>query len=137
MKKIFYSIAAALLLIPSVVSAQANLRSGYFLDGYVYKYKMNPAMAPERGFFAFPALGNLGLGLETNLGLSTFFYPTESGRLTTFLSPRISNETFLNNIAESNKLNTNLDLGVIALGFRTGKSFHTVDLSIRADAGYV
>ena len=135
MKKIFYSIAAALLLIPSVVSAQANLRSGYFLDGYVYKYKMNPAMAPERGFFAFPALGNLGLGLETNLGLSTFFYPTESGRLTTFLSPRISNETFLNNIAESNKLNTNLDLGVIALGFRTGKSFHTVDLSIRADAG--
>ena len=135
MKKIIYSIAAALLLIPSVVSAQANLRSGYFLNGYIYKYKMNPAMAPDRGFFAFPVLGNLGLGLETNLGLSTFLYPTENGPLTTFLSQKVSNEMFLANIAEGNKLNTNLDLGLIALGFRTGKSFHTVDLSLRADVG--
>ena len=125
----------ALLLIPTFVSAQQNLRSGYFLDGYIYKYKMNPAMAPERGFIAMPVLGNIGLGVETNLGLSTFLYPTEEGRLTTFLSPRVSNETFLDNIAENNKMNMNLDLNVIAFGFRTGKSYHTVDLSLRMDTG--
>ena len=135
MKKIFYSLVTALLIFPSVVSAQSNLRSGYFLDGYIYKYKMNPAMAPERGFFAFPALGNLGLGVETNLGLSTFLYPTETGSLTTFLSPRVSNEMFLDKIAESNKINVNVDMSLIALGFRTGKMFHTLDCSLRADVG--
>lgn len=135
MKKIFYSIATVLLLFPSLVSAQSNLRSGYFLDGYIYKYKMNPAMAPERGFFAFPALGNLGIGLETNLGLSTFLYPTDEGSLTTFLSPRVPADVFLNRIGDNNKLNSNIDMGLIALGFRTGKSFHTLDLSVRADVG--
>lgn len=135
MKKIFYSLLAVMLMFPSIASAQQNLRSGYFLDGYIYKYKMNPAMAPERGFFAMPVLGNLGLGFETNLGLSTFLYPTEEGRLTTFLSPRVSNQTFADKIAESNKMNLNLDMGLIALGFRTGKSFHTLDLSMRMDVG--
>lgn len=135
MKKHLYLLLIAFLAIPAAVSAQQNLRSGYFLDGYIYKYKMNPAMAPERGFFAMPVLGNLGVGLETNLGLSTFLYPTENGKLTTFLSPRVSNQTFLDRIAESNKMNVNLDLGILAFGFRTGKCFHTVDLSLRTDSG--
>ena len=134
MKKAFYILLAALMILPISASAQQNLRSGYFLDGYIYKYKMNPAMAPERGFFAIPILGNVSVGAETNLGLSTFLYPTESGRLTTFLSPRVSNESFLDNIAENNKMNYNLDLTVFALGFRTGKAYHTLDLSMRMDA---
>lgn len=123
-----------LITLPS--SAQQNLRSGYFLDGYNYKYKMNPAMAPNRGFFAMPVLGNVGIGLESNLGLSDFLYPTESGRLTTFLSPRVSSEVFLSNISDDNKSNMNLDLGIMALGFRTGKCFHTVDVSARIDGGF-
>lgn len=135
MKKKIYIIFAALMMLPTLVSAQQNLRSAYFLDGYTYKYKMNPANAPERGFFAIPVLGSVGLGIETNLGLSTFLYPTESGRLTTFLSPRVTNESFLNNIAESNKMNLNIDTEILGIGFRTGKSFHTVDLSMRIDAG--
>ena len=135
MKKIFYIIAAAFMMLPFAASAQQNLRSGYFLDGYIYKYKMNPAMAPERGFFSIPILGNVSLGVETNLGLSTFIYPTESGSLTTFLSPRVSNETFLSNISKNNKTNLNLDLTLFALGFRTGKSYHTIDLSMKAAGG--
>ena len=135
MKKAFYILLAAFMLLPIAASAQQNLRSGYFLDGYIYKYKMNPAMAPERSFFAVPILGNVSVGSETNLGLSTFLYPTESGRLTTFLSPRVSNETFLDNIADNNKTNMNLDLTLFAFGFRTGKLYHTVDVSLRADAG--
>lgn len=135
MKKAFYILLAAFMLLPIAASAQQNLRSGYFLDGYIYKYKMNPAMAPERGFFAVPILGNVSVGSESNLGLSTFLYPTESGRLTTFLSPRVSNETFLDNIADNNKMNMNLDLTLFAFGFRTGKLYHTVDVSLRSDAG--
>ena len=126
---------AAFMMLPSIVSAQQNLRSGYFLDGYIYKYKMNPAMAPERGFFAMPLLGNLSMAAETNLGISTFLYPTESGTLTTFLSPRVSNEEFMSKISNNNKLNMNVDMSLLALGFRTGNMFHTIDLSVRADGG--
>ena len=136
MKRISYiSLAVALCLTSLSLSAQQNLRSGYFLDGYTYKYKMNPAMAPNRGFFAMPLLGNVGIGMESNLGLSDFLYPTESGRLTTFLSPRVSNEEFLRRVEENNKFNTNLDLGLIAFGFRTGKCYHTFDVSARIDGG--
>ena len=78
MKRISYiSLAVALCLTSLSLSAQQNLRSGYFLDGYTYKYKMNPAMAPNRDFFAMPLLGNVGIGMESNLGLSDFLYPTE------------------------------------------------------------
>ena len=46
MKRISYiSLAVALCLTSLSLSAQQNLRSGYFLDGYTYKYKMTPAMA--------------------------------------------------------------------------------------------
>ena len=134
MKKGLYILLAAFMMLPTIVSAQQNLRSGYFLDGYVYKYKMNPAMAPERGFFAMPFLSNLSVGAETSFGLGTFLYPTETG-ITTFLSPRVSSETFLNNIVEKNRANVNLDMTLLAAGFRTGMSYHTIDLSLRTDVG--
>ena len=121
------------MIFPVAASAQQNLRSGYFLDGYTYKYKMNPAMAPERGFFAMPVLGNMGIGMESNLGLSDFLYPTESGKLATFLSPNVSNEEFLKHVPENHRMNMNYDLNILAFGFRTGKSYHTVDLSTRID----
>ena len=134
MKKSIYILLAAFMMLPAVASAQQNLRTGYFLDGYIYKYKMNPAMAPERGFFAMPFLSNLSVGTETSFGLGTFLYPTETG-ITTFLSPRISNETFLNNIDKKNRTNVNLDMTLLAAGFRTGMSYHTIDLSLRTDVG--
>ena len=60
MKKIVHILFAAALLLPAFnVSAQQNLRSAYFLDGYNFRYKMNPALAPERPFFSMPLLGNL------------------------------------------------------------------------------
>ena len=134
MKKVFNILLAALLMFPVAASAQQNLRGGYFLDGYVYKYKMNPAMAAERNFVSMPGLANVSLGADSDFGLGTFLYPTENG-LSTFLSPSVSSEEFLSKIAVSNKVNMNLDMTLLAAGFRTGKSYHTIDLSMRADMG--
>ena len=69
--KRLYIIIAALLISSTVISAQ-NFRTGYFLDGYMYKYQLNPAFQGERGFVAMPVLGGLSLGLESNLALGTF-----------------------------------------------------------------
>lgn len=114
---------------------QNNLRSAYFLDGYTYNYKLNPALAPERGFVAIPVLGNLGIGAESNLALSTILYPTSDGKLMTFLDDRVSAETFGKSIRKRNNLNVNTNLSLLSFGFRTGRAYHTVDLSVKANAG--
>ena len=131
------AIGAVALLSSVAVYGQQNLRTAYFLDGYTYKYKMNPAMAPERGFFAMPLIGNLGIGIESNMALSTFLYPTSNGKLTTFLNSAVSDQQFLDRLKNKNMLNVSIDESILALGFRTGKSFHTIDLSMKADVGAV
>lgn len=113
-------------------SAQQNLRTAYFLDGYTYNYKLNPAFAPERSFFALPFLGNVGIGVESNLGLSTFVYPTSDGKLTSFMNKSVGDEQFLEKLRKLNKMNVSLNENLFAFGFRTGKSYHTVDLSLKA-----
>ena len=126
--------ALALLLSAVTAIAQQNLRTAYFLDGYTSKYKMNPALAPERSFISVPVLGNLSLGLESDLGLSNFLYP-KGDELVTFMHPSLSDSQVLDSFKEHNRLNFNLDETIFAFGFRVGKSFSTIDLSIRADVG--
>lgn len=129
-------ISAAIICIAAFsASAQQNLRTAYFLDGYTYNYKLNPSFAPERSFFAFPALGNIGIGVESNLGLSSILYPTADGNLTTFLSPEISDSDFLKQINKINNINLEINESLIATGFRIGKTYHTIDLSLKAGAG--
>lgn len=128
-------IISIIMLFASVVAlrAQQNLRTAYFLDGYTYAYKMNPAFQGERGFFAIPVLGKVSLGLESNLGLSTFVKMSD-GKLITFLHPDFTETEFLDRMRHGNMMFTNIDMPVIAFGFRTGKAYHTIDLSVRADA---
>ena len=129
MKKLYIIIAAVLFSVTSI-SAQ-NFRTGYFLDGYMYKYQLNPALQGERGFISFPVIGGLGLGLESNLALGTFYYPSD-GQLNTFLHPDVSNETFMSKIKDSNPTNLNLDINLLALGFRAKNTYHTLDLSLKS-----
>lgn len=131
MKKLTITLLSVLMCV--CASAQHNLRSGYFLDGYAYKHKLNPAFGSDRGYFAIPVAGYTTAGVETNLALSTFLYPTGDGNLTTFLSSSVSAEDFLSRISSDNPLNVNADLSLISLGFNAGKSFNTLDLSLKAD----
>ncbi len=132
MKRLF-CIALIALSFCASASAQHNFRTGYFLDGYIYKHKLNPAFASDRGYFAIPVAGQISAGIETNMSLSTFLTPDGSGNLVTFLNPNVKAEDFLKGIQTNNPLNANLDLPVISLGFHAGKSFNTLDLSMKAD----
>lgn len=133
MKRIFCTVLVALTFCASA-SAQHNLRTGYFLDGYAYSHKLNPAFASDRGYFAIPVAGYLTAGLETNLSLSTLLYPTGNGTLTTFLSPSVSAEDFMSRIHTNNPINLNADISLFSLGFHAGKSFNSLDISLKADA---
>lgn len=133
MKRLF-CIAAIALSFGFAASAQHNLRTGYFLDGYAYRHKLNPAFASDRGYFAIPVAGYLTAGIESNLALSTLLYPTGNGTLTTFMSPSVSAEDFLSRIHDNNPINVNADISLFSLGFHAGKSFNTIDISLKADA---
>ena len=41
--------------------------SGYFLDGYTYRYEMNPAFGNKNGFVSMPCLGNMNIAMRGNL----------------------------------------------------------------------
>lgn len=135
MRKYIYMIFAVLTLSISA-NAQQNLRTAYFLDGYTYSYKFNPAFQGERGFLAIPIIGRTGVGLESDMALSSFLYPTPDGNLATFMHPSVSSDDFLGTLKDYNKMNVNLDIPVFAMGFYTGNFYHTIDLSTRIDGGF-
>ena len=133
MKRLF----SMLIIMLSAASAfaQHNHRTGYFLDGYTYKYKINPAFGADRGYFAIPVAGFTSVSVETPIQLSGLLFPNGSdGELVTFLNPSVSVEDVMKAVKPMNPLNLNTDLSVISFGFNAKKSFHTVDLSLKADA---
>ena len=83
MKRKNIIILAIALLMPFVAGAQA-LKGSYFLDNSLNRNKMNPAFAPRSNYFQIPVMGNLGMGLVSNLDIPTFLYPM-NGELVTFL----------------------------------------------------
>lgn len=133
MKTIKYLATAILLCLTIAVSAQQNnTRTAYFLDGYTYGYRLNPAFAPKHNFVSIPVLGNVSLGAESNLALSDFLYPSSNGKLALFIDDSVSAQDFLGGLKDENKLNSNLNLTLLAVGFKTGNLYHTVDLSVKA-----
>lgn len=139
MKKAYSTIItgmAALMFLGGASLGAQNLRSGYFMDGYTYSFRMNPALTPTRGFVSFPVLGNVNLGATTSLGVSDILYPKADGSsLTTFLNSEVDAATALSRFGERNTAAVSTDIPVMAFGFwgKKGKLFHSVDLSVRAD----
>ena len=122
----------------AVMSAQQNnTRTAYFLDNYTYGYRLNPAFDSEMNFFAIPVLGNVSLGAESSVGLSNFLYPSSNGKLALFIDDSVSSQEFMNGLKDRNMLNANLNLTVLATGFRTGRFYHTIDVSVKANENAV
>ena len=129
MKKLLITLTV-LLAATTGIYAQ-NFRTGYFLDGYMYKYQLNPAFQGERGFIALPVIGGTSIGIESNLTGSAFFYPQADGSLSLFADPEIPTSTVLSNFNKMNLVNENLDLNLLAIGFRAKNTYHTLDFSLR------
>ncbi len=129
-------IATALLFAASIPTistwAQNSLRSAYFLDGYTYRHQMNPAFASERDYVGMPVLGNLKVGLQSNIGVSDFLYKRPDGSLTTFMNNIVSAGEFLDGLKERNRLNVDLDVNIISFGIHKWGGFNTFDLSVKS-----
>lgn len=133
MKKIILALALLSAAFTSV--AAQNLQSGFFLDNNVYGYRLNPAIAGERGFFGF-AINNVNNTLSSNLGMSSFLYPSPDGKgLVTGLNKSVTPEQFLGRLKKVNTVNEDFNLSLLSFGFWTKHDyFNSVELNLRASA---
>lgn len=130
-KKIY--IAALTLATALNVMAQ-NTRTGYFIDGYTYRYRMNPAIANDKNFVSMPGLGNLNVAVSGNLGLSDVLYNVD-GRTAWFVNPGVSTAEVMGNIKDVNKLNADVSVNLLSGGFKAFGGYNTISINARAMAG--
>ncbi len=132
MNRKIFAIAAMMLLMPMMMGAQ-TLKGSYFLDNSLNRNKLNPAFAPQSGYFQIPVVGNFGVGMMSNLELSTFLYPID-GQLYTFLNKNVTIDQFESALAKNPYMDINTDLNLINFGWKSGKGFWTVDMGVRVNA---
>ncbi|MGN1211093.1 MAG: DUF5723 family protein, partial [Candidatus Cryptobacteroides sp.] len=126
-------ILTAALLIPMAAGAQA-LRTSYFLDNSVSRIRLNPAFSPRANYFSLPVLGNTGVGLYGNIGVSDFCYPM-NGELCLYLNKNISVDQFLSKLPQYPSLDINTDIDILNFGFYTSKnSFWSFETGLKVDA---
>ncbi len=129
-------ILAAVITTASSASALAQAAySGYYLDNYTHRYQLNPAMTDEgrKTFIAMPALGNLNIGMQGNIHVSSLLYPVD-GKTVLFTHPDVPTSTVLKNIHDVNKLGANVELDLIDVGFTALGGQNVVSVSAVADA---
>lgn len=130
-------LTAALLIAASAsATAQEASRSGYFMDGYSFRHELNPAFGNDDEYVSLPGLGNLDLGLSSNVGVNTFLYKLPgTNRLTTFMSPTVDADKFLGKLEKNNKITSNINVTLLSGGFKAWGGYNTISISARADVG--
>ena len=130
MKKIYIILAAAAICLPATAQ---NLNSAYFLDGYKYSHRLNPAFAPSRSYFSIPVVGGLSANVRSDMGISTFLYPEGDG-LTTFMNGSVSSEEFLSRLKRNNDLSANLGVNLLSMGIWGRDGFTSAEINLRIGA---
>lgn len=128
-----YIAIAAMGCAATGASAQA-LNSGYFLDGYLFKHQLNPALESEKSYVSIPVLGNINITSKGNVGLGSFLYPTTDNKLTTFMNSSISADEFLGNIKDMNRMSMDMNLSIFSMGLKKWGGFNTLDIGLRSSS---
>ncbi len=133
---------AAVAMTTAITAHAQTFNSGYFTDGFIYQHEVNPAFGNERGYVALPVLGNFNMKVQGNFGVGSVLmdnpmYPnTSNKRLTTFMNPYIDTATALSGFnTESNKLQFDIPLNIVSVGFKGFGGYNTIGLSLRTSMG--
>lgn len=134
-KRLFVVTVMAVMTLAA--SAQA-LRTGYFMDGNLFRYRLNPALNGQRPYFSFPLLGGINISSMGNAGMSNFLYesPYNNNELVTFMHSSVSADDFLGNLESNNLVNLNMDFTVLSMGFKAFGGYSTIDLTLRSQTGF-
>ncbi|MDE5829613.1 MAG: hypothetical protein K2H48_06470 [Duncaniella sp.] len=130
----FKRIAVSVMAIGALTATASaqNLNSGYFTDGYLYRYQLNPSFDNDKTFFTIPALGTINLGLQGTVGVENFLYNV-NGRTTTFLNPAVDAGSFLDDLGSRSRITSDIRLNILACGFKAFKGYNVVTLGVRTN----
>lgn len=112
-----------------------DFRTSYFLDNFVYNYRINPALHDNDGTSVFVGMlaNNIAATSNTNVGLSTFLFPYDGG-LVTGLNKNIPADTFLAGLPEGLcNLSLNFNENLFSFGHIGTKSAFNFELNLRGD----
>lgn len=129
-KRLLIIFLAATLCGSAPLSAQFT-QEVFMLESTNLGYKFNPALASYRDFVGSVSFSG---NLVNSLGARAFLYPTGDGKLVTALHPSITAERFLSQLRDNNHFNGSANFGLFSYGFKKGKSFHTIEVNLRAKA---
>lgn len=136
MKQNFKNLAVAVGLATIAFTASAqSLNTAYVSDSYIYRHRMNPALANEDNYLSMPFLGNFGLQEGMNFGVSNFVKPGPNGKLVTFMHESVPTASFLNDLADDNKLTQHLDWTILSWGGRTWGGYSTFEVGVHERLG--
>lgn len=127
-----FTATAALILSCAAANAQ-TFNSGYFLDNFAYSYRLNPSLMSEKSFLAL-GVGNINANIQSDLGLSSFLFPTDNG-LVTGLHSDISAEQFLGGLPEVSNIGLGANINLLARGKRKENKFRNFEINLRSDVG--
>ena len=125
-KSIFTASLALLLLSLGSVKAQ-DYQTGYFLGGYQYGYRLNPAFQSEHSHAAV-IFGQTGMSANSNIGIDNFLF-VKDGKTCLFLNDKVSSSEFLGGLNKSqNNISANLNINLLSAGFWIDRNFFNIDL---------
>ena len=115
MRRLHLILLTVAILCSLGASAQ-SFRSGYFLDNYVYGYRINPAQVNDRLSIGL-LIDNFDLQNASSMGVSSFLYPNPDGSnsLVTGLNKAIPTETFLKGLKKHNFISLDENINIFSL----------------------
>ena len=130
--KIFLLVATLAL---GLTTATAQVRNSYFLRGATERYALNPALSPNRGYFAIPVVG-FTTAVESNyLSAENFLFPAADGNgLVTYMHSSVEADKFLGNLPDMNRLDMNFHDRILGVGNYFHRGFWSVDFSLRSES---
>ena len=134
MKTVKLIAVSSLLLVGALCAKAQDFATGYFLGGYQYAYRMNPAFPSEHNFFSV-GLGQLGANIQSDFGFSDFVKKNAAGQYVLFLNNEITTDNFMSGINPGlNKFELSTNLNLITRGhWNTEKhAMTTFDVAIKS-----
>lgn len=130
MKKTFLLFAA--IFVATGLAAQNP--TAYFMEGSTLRSQLNPAFAPQRGYFNIPGLGGIQVNQSGNIALDNILYP-RGGKLVTLLDSSVSAADALAGLKTDNLIGADTRVNLIGFGAYTKnrKNFWSFDLNLRAN----
>ena len=125
-------VSAALVLLCSGPVMAQDFQTGYFLGGYQYGYRLNPAFQSEHSHAAI-LFGQTGLSVNSNLGVSNFLF-VKDGTTCLFLNDKVSSQEFLGKLnKKENNISETLNLNILSAGFWIDRNFFNIDLNVKSN----